>query len=118
MAQKIIKELVELIGRENVLYSRSDLLAYSYNANQHQEVPEVIVFPRNTEEISKIIKIAYQQNKTFDKNRGRSASSWHHGFLRKRSPRVEGWRVTSSSSLACEQALANVCLKTTEALHL
>lgn len=62
MATKgFLKELARAAGRENVLYSPRDLLAYSYDATQHQELPEAIIFPRNTSIVSKIMKLAYRE---------------------------------------------------------
>ncbi|MEE8618552.1 MAG: hypothetical protein V3S84_00310 [Dehalococcoidales bacterium] len=48
MEESFIKELAKIVGRENVLSSKRDLLAYSYDATQHQEMPEVVVFPQST----------------------------------------------------------------------
>jgi glycolate oxidase subunit GlcD len=61
--EELIKELAKIVGRENVLCSQRDLLAYSYDATQRQEMPEVVVLPHDTTEISKIMKLAYR-NKT------------------------------------------------------
>jgi len=59
--ESFIKELAKIAGKENVLFSKRDLLAYSYDATQQQEMPEVIVLPRSTAEISAIIKAAYRE---------------------------------------------------------
>lgn len=56
-----IKELAKIVGRENVLSSKKDLLAYSYDATQRQEMPEVVVFPCSTAEISAVIKLAHRE---------------------------------------------------------
>ena len=58
MARSIIRELARIVGRENVLFSKKDLLAYSYDATQRQEMPEVIVFPSTTSEISEVVQAA------------------------------------------------------------
>jgi glycolate oxidase subunit GlcD len=59
--QLVVKELAKILGIENVLFNKRDLLAYSYDATQHQEMPEIVVFPRNTSEVSKIMKLAYRE---------------------------------------------------------
>ncbi|MFQ6122608.1 MAG: FAD-binding oxidoreductase, partial [Dehalococcoidales bacterium] len=61
MEESFIKELAKIVGRENVLTSKRDLLAYSYDATQEQVMPEVIVFPSNTAEISAVVKAAHRQ---------------------------------------------------------
>lgn len=59
--QSFIKELATIVGRENVLFSKRDLLAYSYDATSRQEIPEVIVFPLSTAEISAVMKAAHRE---------------------------------------------------------
>ncbi len=59
--QGFIKELAKIVGRANVLFSKRDLLAYSYDATQRQEMPEVIVFPHSTAEISEVMKVAHRK---------------------------------------------------------
>ncbi len=61
MKESFIKELANIVGRENVLSSKRDLLAYSYDATQHQEMPEVVVFPRSVAEASAVLKAAHRE---------------------------------------------------------
>ncbi|MEE9399126.1 MAG: FAD-linked oxidase C-terminal domain-containing protein [Dehalococcoidales bacterium] len=56
-----IKELTKIVGRENVLASKKDLLAYSYDATSRQAMPEVIVFPLNTAQVSAVMKAAHRE---------------------------------------------------------
>ncbi len=57
--RSFIKELTKIIGRENILASLKDLIAYSYDATPRQEMPDVIVFPHSTSEVSAVIKAAH-----------------------------------------------------------
>lgn len=59
--QSFIKELAKIVKRENVLFSKKDLLAYAYDATQHQVMPEVVVFPRSTDEVSRVMKVAHRE---------------------------------------------------------
>ena len=59
--QSFIKELVTIVGSENVLSAKRDLLAYSYDATQEQKMPEVIVFPHSTAEVSAVMKAVHQE---------------------------------------------------------
>jgi len=61
VAQSFIKELTRIVGRENVLSSLKDLIAYSYDATPRQEMPEVIVLTRSTAEVSAVMKAAYRE---------------------------------------------------------
>ncbi len=61
IAKSIIKDLTKIIGKENILADLKDLLAYSYDATMRQEMPDVIVFPRSTEQVSAIMKLAHRE---------------------------------------------------------
>lgn len=58
MDKQIIAEIISIVGEEYVKNSTSHLLAYSYDATANfQRMPELIVSPKNTEEIVKIVQI-------------------------------------------------------------
>lgn len=59
--RSLIKELAKRIGRENVLSDMKDLIVYSYDATPRQEMPDVIVFPRNTDDVSAVMKVAHRE---------------------------------------------------------
>jgi glycolate oxidase len=55
----IIKQLQAVIGKENTLTSREDMVAYSYDATAlWSHVPDVVVLPENSFQISEILKLA------------------------------------------------------------
>ncbi len=56
--QKIIAALEQICGKEYVSTLKADLICYSYDATQKQFLPDVVVHPANTEEISRIMKLA------------------------------------------------------------
>ena len=60
MQKSFIKELAGIVGRDNVLSSKKDLLAYSYDSTARQEMPEVIVFPLSTTHVSQVVKAAHR----------------------------------------------------------
>ncbi|SHG07196.1 glycolate oxidase subunit GlcD [Ornithinibacillus halophilus] len=54
----LIKEMEAICGKENVQYSNAAKLAYSYDATANfQHLPDVIVSPRNTEEVAEVVKV-------------------------------------------------------------
>jgi glycolate oxidase subunit GlcD len=61
LAKSIFKDLSKIVGKENILADLKDLLAYSYDATMRQEIPDVIVFPRSTEQVSAIMEIAHRE---------------------------------------------------------
>ncbi|HWL22938.1 MAG TPA: FAD-linked oxidase C-terminal domain-containing protein [Ureibacillus sp.] len=58
MEQHIIQLFKNIVGDKNVKHSNAQLLAYSYDATANfQALPDCVVSPRNTEEVSSIVKI-------------------------------------------------------------
>jgi glycolate oxidase len=54
----IIDSLREIVGPENVLAARSDLLVYECDGfTIEKNSPDVVVFPRNTADVSRIVKL-------------------------------------------------------------
>lgn len=64
MDQLIIKNLVDIVGQENVLTQKADLVTYSYDAtaDMPRQLPDVVVLPATTEEIQKIVLLAKANN--------------------------------------------------------
>lgn len=52
----ITKAFEEILGKENVLSSLSEISSYSYDASLTKALPSMVLFPRNAEEISKTVK--------------------------------------------------------------
>lgn len=56
------KHLKKIVGEENVISDQASLLAYSYDATpRYQAMPHVVVSPRNTEEVSEIVKFCHEK---------------------------------------------------------
>ena len=55
---KIISEMVRLLGKENVLGSDMHLKLYEYDASLIRSKPDCIVCPTSTEQVSKVVKFA------------------------------------------------------------
>ena len=53
-----INELKDIVGPENVRQDELERLTYSRDMSVHQGKPDVIVFPRNTGQVSDILKLA------------------------------------------------------------
>ena len=56
-----IKELIKIVGEENVRADEIERLCYSRDLSVHEAVPDVIVFTKMTEEISKIMSLANKE---------------------------------------------------------
>lgn len=55
---RLISDLVALAGREDVLDRKRDLLVYAYDAEEAHTPPDVVVFPSDAAEVSRIVRRA------------------------------------------------------------
>ena len=56
----IIKQLEDIVGKELVLTDKEDLATYAYDGTTTwSHAPDVVVLPNSTEQISRILKLAY-----------------------------------------------------------
>ncbi|NPV27772.1 MAG: FAD-binding oxidoreductase [Firmicutes bacterium] len=62
--QALSQELIKLLGAEKVIADELDLMYYSYDssflAKQHRFIPDIVVTPRSTEDVVKVMKYAYE----------------------------------------------------------
>ncbi|NPA88388.1 MAG: FAD-binding protein [Epsilonproteobacteria bacterium] len=54
--KKHIEELKKIVGEEDIKTDKIHLRAYSYDATKEHYYPEAVVFPKDEEEVSKILK--------------------------------------------------------------
>ncbi|WP_044748240.1 FAD-binding oxidoreductase [Bacillus alveayuensis] len=63
---KHIENLAKIVGDASILYKTEDLLAYDCDGfTIHRHLPKAVVFPKNTEEVSKIVKYCHENNLPF-----------------------------------------------------
>ena len=55
---EIIAKLQQIVGKEFLSTDKADLICYSYDATQRQFLPEVVLHPASSEEISRIMRLA------------------------------------------------------------
>lgn len=63
--KKILNTLIEIAGKDNVLFEQEDLYAYSVDATalvRKVYCPDAVVLPENTRQVSEILKLAYENN--------------------------------------------------------
>jgi glycolate oxidase len=58
---RLVEELEEIVGEENVLTSPEELLCYSYDSTVLQHLPETVVLPRTTEEVAATVALASRE---------------------------------------------------------
>ena len=54
----IIQELAAIVGADNILTEKQDLICYGYDATQMEFMPDVVVHPATPEEVSAVLKLA------------------------------------------------------------
>jgi glycolate oxidase len=54
----VIQGLTTIVGAENILTEKQDLLCYSYDATQMEFLPDAVVHPANAAEVSEVLKLA------------------------------------------------------------
>jgi D-lactate dehydrogenase len=57
------KALVDLLGEDRVLHRLSDLVRFASDASPYRLIPQVVLMPRTTEEVSKILRFCREQGR-------------------------------------------------------
>ncbi len=58
MEEVLVNKLASIVGEENVKNDIIDRYCYSVDASIYRSIPDVVVFPLSTEQVSKILKLA------------------------------------------------------------
>ena len=59
--RRTIKELEGIVGRDNVIYHPEDLLVYEYDGSIDKAIPQSVVFPASTDEVSRVVAMAHRE---------------------------------------------------------
>ena len=58
MDNKIIDEIIKIVGKENALTSLEERKCYSYDARTDGAIPDLVIFPSSANEVSQILILA------------------------------------------------------------
>ena len=58
LSEPVIRSLKDIAGSDDVLTSKEERLCYAYDATNQIFLPDAVVFPSNSEEVSKILRLA------------------------------------------------------------
>ena len=61
VTQRFIEEARRIVGEEYVIYHPDDLLVYEYDGSVDRNVPQAVVLPNSTEEVSRVMALAYRE---------------------------------------------------------
>ncbi|MCK4875520.1 MAG: FAD-binding oxidoreductase, partial [Sulfurimonas sp.] len=53
---KHVKHFTNIVGDDNIYVDKAHLIAYSYDATREHFEPDAVIFPRNEEDVSEILK--------------------------------------------------------------
>ncbi len=59
---KVIEELCDAIGRDNVFDNIEERVCYSFDATNEKSMPDLVIRPHSTEQVSNILSIANKHN--------------------------------------------------------
>ena len=58
MLKKALSEIASIVGKDNLLTAKEELVCYSYDATNQRFMPEAVVFPLSPEQVSQIMLCA------------------------------------------------------------
>ena len=62
MNEKLIQRIKDIVGSDGVLTEPEDLAAYSYDGTFEEHNPDLVVLPRTTQQVSRLIMLASDEN--------------------------------------------------------
>ncbi|MGH2542149.1 MAG: FAD-binding oxidoreductase, partial [Ardenticatenaceae bacterium] len=54
----LVRELREIVGETYVIHKPEDLIVWEYDGSVDKALPEAVVLPDSTEEVSRVIRVA------------------------------------------------------------
>ncbi len=58
----VFRKLGQIAGIQNCSRKPEDLMCYAYDATAETAIPDAVIFPRHTEDVSDILKLAYDEH--------------------------------------------------------
>jgi glycolate oxidase len=55
MQKKVLDEIASIVGKDNLLTDKEDLMCYSYDATNRKHQPEAVAFPSNPQQVAQIM---------------------------------------------------------------
>jgi len=62
LKKEYLNDLQKIVGKENIYDDKSHMLAYSYDATREHYEPDAVIFPRDEEDVSQILKYCNEHN--------------------------------------------------------
>ena len=58
--RRMIKELQRIVGKDHVVYHPEDLMVFEYDGSIDKAIPDAVVLPSSTQEVSEIVALAHR----------------------------------------------------------
>ncbi|MFO7801782.1 MAG: FAD-linked oxidase C-terminal domain-containing protein [Desulfovermiculus sp.] len=58
ISEPVLNELTDILGPQRCLHRKEDLITFSYDAHTDESLPDAVLFPGSTAEVSKILQLA------------------------------------------------------------
>lgn len=58
---RIVRQLTEIVGQENIATDRQDMICYGYDATQMEFLPDCVVHPDGADQVSRILLLANKE---------------------------------------------------------
>ncbi|MDP8924172.1 MAG: FAD-binding protein [Chloroflexota bacterium] len=75
LPRRVLDELRAIVGADAVMHEPEDLLVYEYDAYLDRALPQVVVQPRNGEQVARVVRMAVRENLTVVARGGASGLS-------------------------------------------
>ena len=62
LAKAAVDQLVRIVGKDGVLDSPEELVAYSYDGTYEEHLPDIVVIPRTTEQVCQVVALAASEH--------------------------------------------------------
>lgn len=59
-SNSLIKELKKIVGKDYVVFEPEDLIVFEYDGSVDRSLPEAVVLPASTKEVSELVKVCYE----------------------------------------------------------
>ncbi len=62
---QLVKEVISIVGKGNVLQDKASLAVYEYDASLFQGRPDVVAFPMDTQQVAQLVRLANREKVPF-----------------------------------------------------
>ena len=60
--KRIVRQLEGIVGKANVIHHPEDLLVFEYDGSIDKAIPEAVVLPGSTQEVSEVVALAHRED--------------------------------------------------------